>query len=114
MVVELRALVFSTRRYNDIRVVACITLTVFYVCTIMASTRNMYIRHRIQRKCIHAHIRRFSRKSIHRRRTDSYELCSYPQCRCIACLVKSDDGRQKHSGFVDYARNNLNVIEFID
>lgn len=71
MTEELRALVFSTRRYNDIRVIACITLTVFYVCTIMASTRNMYIRHRIQQKCIHVHIRRFSCKSIDRRRTDS-------------------------------------------
>lgn len=55
MAVELRALVFSTRRYNDIRVVACITLTVFYVCTIMASTRNMYIRHRIQAN-VYTHI----------------------------------------------------------
>lgn len=71
MAEELRALVFSTRRYNDIRVAARITLTVFYVCTIMASTRNMYIRHRIQHKCIHVHIRRFSYKSMHRRRTDS-------------------------------------------
>lgn len=71
MAEELRVIVFSTQRYNDIRVVARITLTVFYVCTIMASTRNMYIRHRIQHKRIHVHIRRFSRKSIHRRRTDS-------------------------------------------
>lgn len=60
MTEEVRALVFSTRRYNDIRAIARITLTLFYVCTIMASTRNMYIRHRIQHKCIHVYIRRFS------------------------------------------------------